>query len=330
MIFYLILILLIIPITFVIAMLANAVRQEFRKDRVVALLYHRHIPSDDKADCERIGACYADRFEEQMRYLAENGYQTISLDDFVVWCRGEKRIPDKSIIITMDDGYLSNYRYAYPALRKYNLTATIFVTPDNGSGHFKRLRRIDQALTEEKMKEMSDNGVSIQSHGMTHRWLSELSPEEIEWELKESKAALERITGKPIDYLAIPGGAYNKKVERIARRVGYKAIFPNRKGTNNPKSDLYSLRRIVVERDFTLVDFQKLFNPFTALQIRIIGFFKNLPLVLLGAKRTNQLRNRLIKSPTGILFSYRILNKILMGGIGVAVILVMILTILYW
>ncbi len=291
---------------FIILALAGLLRsfaQEFRRDRVLFLAYHRLLSKDDIArgipDNERIFVCYAERFEEQMKYLSDNGYNAISLYNFVACVEGRKNLPDKPIIITFDDGFQSNYKYAYPVLKKYNLKATIFVTPDSESENFKVLKGIDCRLTDGQMKEMSNNGISIESHGVTHRLLTDLSEKEIEWELKESKSALEAITGKPVNFLAIPGGAYDKKVREIANRTGYKTVFGIKKGSNNLGSDLYDLRRIVVERDFSLADFDKILRPSSACRIRVIGWLKYSPRLLLGPERTIRFRNILYQSRVG-------------------------------
>lgn len=291
--------------------------QEFRKDRVTALTYHRLLSEGDIArgvpDDERVFVTYADRFEEQMKYLFDNGYNAISIDDFVSCLEGRKNLLEKPIIIAFDDGFESSYRYAYPVLRKYNLKATVFVTPDPESENFKMLKGVDSALTGDQMEEMSDNGISIQSHGMTHRLLTELSEEEIEWELEESKRTIEKITGKAVLYLAIPGGAYDKRVRRIADQTGYRAVFGGKKGTDNLRSDRFSLRRIVVERDFSMGDFAKVLTPWGACQMRIIGWFKRLPRKFLGYKGTEALRNWLYQSKAGPVFMFRNIRFFILG-----------------
>lgn len=304
---------------FIIISLAYSFSQEFRKDRVPALCYHRLLSRDDLAkgvpNNERIYVSYADRFEEQMKYLMDNGYNAISMDDFVACVEGRKNLPEKPIMITFDDGFESVYKYAYPVLKKYNLTATIFATPDPESENFKVLKGIDCRLTDEQMKEMSHNGVCIESHGMTHRFLTNLPEGKLEWELKESKSTLERITGKSVNFLAIPGGAYNRRVRKIAKEIGYKAIFGQQKGSNNPKSDLFSLRRIVVERDFTLDHFAKAITPLGAFQMRIIGWLKRVPQKFLGYRRGDIFRNWLYQSKMGPIFIFRNFRFILLTAI---------------
>jgi peptidoglycan/xylan/chitin deacetylase (PgdA/CDA1 family) len=303
--------------------------QEYRHDRVPVLLYHR-ILSKEKAergeiiDSEPVYVSYDTVFAEQMAYLCREGYTTISPDDFIAFQTGEKPLPPKPIMLTCDDGFMSNYRYAFPILKKHGMQATIFVTPDTESENFKTYAYADSPLTHEQLREMSDYGISIESHAMTHRYLTELEPEVVRWELEESKRVLEGILQKPVQFLAIPSGAYNKTVKRLAKEAGYKAIFCTLKGSNNARSNRYALRRLVVARDFTIDDFQRILQPTTACQLRLTSFFQNLSLSILGPHRQDALRNTLYRTR---LASFIIFGqfKYFVGSLAVMVVVLLIL-----
>ena len=86
------------------------------KNAVPVLNYHQINDRDENAL-----TVHTDQFEAQMKYLADNGYHTITPEDMVdAWENGTE-LPDKPVIITFDDGYADNYRNAYPILKKYNL-----------------------------------------------------------------------------------------------------------------------------------------------------------------------------------------------------------------
>ncbi len=303
-------------------------RQEFRKDRVPILLYHRLRPKNVGVDdFERIFVVYVSRFEEQMNYLATHGYNVISLAQYVAYVEGKDKLPEKPIIITFDDGYLSNYQYAYPILQKYGFPATIFITVDENSKVFKDREKFDSPLTKEQIKEISENNISIQSHAITHNHLSDLPDKETEYELAQSKVILEKLTGKPVDFLAIPGAFYSKKVKQIAKEVGYKAAFSGHKGTNSSASDLYSLRRIVIERDSNLKDFEKSLKPLTACQWRIVGWLKSLPTLFLGTHAGSKLRKKLYHTKLGYFLTFRVFRFVLLLG---AVILIIFMVFIWW
>ena len=300
-----------------------AIMQEYRADRVPALLYHRFLSKEkvekgEIIDHDRTYTCYDTAFAEQMAYLHGAGYTSISLDDFVAFLDGKQSLPPKPILITCDDGFMSNYLHAFPILKKYQMKATIFVTPDPASENFKKYASLDVPLTHEQLREMTNSGVSIESHGMTHRYLTELEPEVVRWELQESKRVLATITQKPVHFLAIPSGAYNKTVKNLAKEADYKAVFCMLKGSNNARSDRFALRRVVIARDFTLEDFQKVLEPATACHLRLTSFVQNLLLRLLGPQGLDALRDRLYRTR---LASLLISGQLKSFGGGLAVVM---------
>ncbi len=291
---------------FILSYVVYSVLQEFRADRVPALLYHRLIPGQGMNVSQATGydrsyVTFDTAFAEQMAHLHREGYTTISLDDFLAYREGLTSLPLKPIIITFDDGFASNYFYAFPILKKYGMTATIFVTPDRDCENFVKNAPADSPLSDEQMREMSANQISIQSHGMTHRYLTDLEPEVMQWELTESRRVLERLLGKPVLYLAIPSGAYNKRVRKCAVEAGYRAVFCMLKGSNNRKSDLYALRRFVVGQDFNIEDFRRALRPATACYIRLASSVQNALLFLLGPGGLDALRNVVYRSNFGSL-----------------------------
>ncbi len=135
--------------------------------------------------------------EEQLRYLTENGYTPIWFEDLA----NVNRI-EKPIILTFDDGYGDNYTELLPLLKKYNVKATVFmITGSIGKTHY---------LTAEQLGEMSQSGlISVQSHTVTHEFLSTRSAAQLEEELVQSKLTLTRITGKEPFVLCYPTGKYS-------------------------------------------------------------------------------------------------------------------------
>src|SRR5262245_2829368 len=278
---------------------------ERRRDRVPVLLYHRFISSQqnphqgEAGNLDRAYATFDTDFAAQMDYLNRSGYSTISLDEFIAYQKDGSPLPHKPIIITFDDGFASNYFHAFPILKKHGMTAIIFATPDTESENFKKYAASDAPLTVSQMREMSESGISIQSHAMTHRYLTELGPETIRWELAESKRVLEEKVGKKVSYLAIPSGAYNRTVKNLAKETGYTAVFCMLKGTNNKSSNRFALRRLVVGKDFTVEDFRRMLRPATASYLRVESFLQNALFVLLGPARLDALRDFLYRSSLG-------------------------------
>lgn len=101
-----------------------------KDQRLTVLLYH-HILEEKDNTSGNASIIDAELFEEHIKYLSEHGYTCITLKQLENHLYHHAELPDKSIMITFDDGYLSNYEYAYPILKKYNFKAVLFPTTIN-------------------------------------------------------------------------------------------------------------------------------------------------------------------------------------------------------
>jgi peptidoglycan/xylan/chitin deacetylase (PgdA/CDA1 family) len=291
---------------------------EYRRDRVPILLYHRFIRKADAdagrvPDNEMMWVCYDTRFAEQMAYLHEHGYTTLHFDDYLRIRLGQAPLPPKPIIITMDDGYLSNYEIAYPVLKKYGQKATIFVAPEPDEHTRRLVAGVDGFLSPEQMREIDANGVAIESHTLTHCVLADLNDETARYELTESRRRLAEILGRAVAHIAIPRAGYSRRIARLVREAGYRTACCNNKGSATARSDLLALPRFVIERDMTLEEFARALTPRSAVMLRIVGNIKRMPVSIFGVQRTQMLRRWLYFGPLRGLFVTRRLKRIVVG-----------------
>lgn len=197
-----------------------------RNAQVTVLGYHRFVKTVRHPDTE----ITAEDFEKQMQALKDQGITVISLSDFLAWKAGKKEIPAQSALITFDDGWRSQYEIAWPILKKFNYPLTSFVYIDYIKGG---KRTGGESMSWEELAEMRDGGVDIQSHTVSHSDLRgkkgiRNTPEYDKWlwdELAGSKAAIEEHLGVKVTALALPYGFYNAKVQEVAKKAGYEAIF---------------------------------------------------------------------------------------------------------
>lgn len=181
-------------------------------------MYHEVSDLNEKANKQIIAPLYnisVQQFEYQMALLHESGYKTVLMNDLLNTKTKENN--DTCVILTFDDGLIGNYRYAVPILRKYDIKGIFFVVPT--------FIGKEKYMNWQQLNELSDMGMSVQSHTLTHRPLQTLSSEEIFKELDESKKMLEDKLKKNVLMFSLPHGSFDNRVIEIAKRCGYNAIF---------------------------------------------------------------------------------------------------------
>jgi peptidoglycan/xylan/chitin deacetylase (PgdA/CDA1 family) len=162
-------------------------------------------------------------FEEQMNFLTQKGYQPINPKQLYDGLNGNS-LPDKSILITFDDGYVDNFNDAFPILKTHNFKFTIFLpTGLMNSG--------PDYLTWAQLKEMGSSGLlTAGAHTWSHKALVNLSPEKLKTEVSLSKKQIEDFYGGPVEAFAYPYGSDNKAVEEELRNESFLMAFLTTRG----------------------------------------------------------------------------------------------------
>ena len=205
------------------------------------LMYHYVRINPDPADKIGIGLSVPPaEFERQMRYLVDNGYQVVGLEDIVASLRNGSALPPRAVALTFDDGYMDFRQAAYPVLKRYGLKATSFVITDfvGRNGY----------LTWDAIKEMAAGGlVTFGSHTLSHPDLSTLPPALAERQIRESKRVLEDRLGSRVTLFSYPAGRYNDTVVRLVEEAGYLAAVTTRYGNLHNANEIYLLKRIRID-----------------------------------------------------------------------------------
>lgn len=214
-------------------------------NRGVPVLYYHSIEDSEANEV----ILSKENLKKQLTYIKDSGYTTLTMSELNDYIINNKEIPEKSIVITFDDGYMDNYVNAFPILKELNMKATIFIiTSGTDDGYY---------MSKDQLKELSDYGIDIESHTKNHSHLDTLSYEEQLKELKESKSTLESITGKEVISVAYPFGDYNEDSIKAAKEAGYSLAFTTNKGYAKRDTNPLSLNRIYVSSTNTFEDFKE-------------------------------------------------------------------------
>lgn len=169
-----------------------------------------------------------ERFRKQMQVIKDLGIPVIPMADFEAWKRGEKNIPAKAVVLTLDDGWKSVYTEAYPILKEFGFPFTLFLYKNYVDGGGK-------ALTTPMIREMMQNGASIGSHSTSHPYPATIRKFRkdgdaafarfLNTELGESKRFLEEHFSITAHTFAYPGGYYTDEMITLADQIGYQFLF---------------------------------------------------------------------------------------------------------
>lgn len=207
-------------------------------------------------------------FEQQMQYLKTNGYRVISPRDMIDYLNYKQPLPSKAVMITVDDGYRSFYSVAYPILKRYGFTATMFI-------YTNFVGVSSKAITWDQLRELKDNGFTIGSHTIAHSDLSKQDDGEsdeayvrrLRYEIFESKRIIDSKLKQDTFFFAYPFGRANQASALLAREAGYKLAVTVDRGGNPFFADPYLLRRDqVLKRD--MATFKSRLRTFYPINLR--------------------------------------------------------------
>ncbi len=217
---------------------------------IPVLMYHALEDADHPAGAkdpgEQLYVLQVSQFREQMEYLHREGYQTFLLDELQALAEW----PEKAVVLTFDDGHESNFVLALPILQGYGFKAEFFITTGwIGTPYF---------MDEERIRGLHQAGMGIGSHGVTHRFLSDLAESEIKVEFSESKEALEACIGGPVVSMSYPGGRMNQNTQKSAQASGFHYTCSSVPQRHQQSSGQTIINRFVVTAGLTLDAFTSL------------------------------------------------------------------------
>lgn len=212
-------------------------------DSAVILMYHRFGESAFPSTNIRLA-----QFEAHIAELASGPYTVMSVPDIVAAIREGRELPDRTVGITIDDGYRSIYTEAWPRLRRAGFPFTVFVSSDPAD------RGFSDFMNWEQVREMQEAGVTIGGHTSTHLHMAANSIERNQSDVSLSNARYVSELGAVPELFAYPFGEASTRVQRIVQDAGYASAFGQHSGPLDASADPYYMPRFALNEAFGDMD----------------------------------------------------------------------------
>lgn len=202
---------------------------------VPVLLYHHVQPNEQILEKKQQNISVdAEMFDKQMAYLVSRGYHPLTLSEFFSGL--STSLPTRPMVLTFDDGYEDFYTYVYPVLKKYNITATVFL-PTGLVGN-------PGYLNWGQIEEMKGSGLVIfANHTWSHKSLLGIPEDVVRGEIATAKTQLEEHGLGPVEFFAYPYGSENQTIEKVLKELGIKGAFTTLPGWQQCAGLPYQFRR---------------------------------------------------------------------------------------
>jgi peptidoglycan/xylan/chitin deacetylase (PgdA/CDA1 family) len=238
--------------------------------RIPVLMYHEIA---DACETRSRLAVPPSAFADQLALLHDRGWRTITAGKLSTILLDGAGLPERTVVLSFDDGYENFYSRAMPLLAKYSFTATVFMT----SRWVKEARPpgpgIPRMLSWTQLSDVADAGIEIGSHGITHPELDQLTDEHLYDELFLSKERLEDRLGMEVSGLAYPFGYSNSAVCLAAQKAGYTYGCAVGNRITMPEEDIFAIPRLTMKRITSFDKFSRLVsgdNTMTRRQDRLL------------------------------------------------------------
>jgi len=217
-------------------------------EKLPILAYRRISPDGLEAITPQV-------FEQHLQNLKQHGYYSASWKDWQRAKQARTPLPGKAVLMTFDGGYLDFFRYAWPLLKRFDFTATVFLVAES----IGKTNSWEKAEFEEvqlmgwpEIWQLQDAGIVFGSMSATHQPLTPLSPTEIVREAAKSRAILERGLEKSVKCFAYPYGDFDPIVAHLIGASGYTFGVSYTSSFSSFDDALLSLPRLQVTAENTL------------------------------------------------------------------------------
>ena len=219
---------------------------------VPVFMYHSIVPRAFNTDPENTCIMDLEAFEKGIKFLSQQGYYTATLRELEDYIHRRKSLPPNTVVLTFDDGYQNNVKYAYPILKKYGFKANMFVIGKRSKAH--TVKFDPKQLSYISKQEMKETGDVFEFHSHTYNlhYKKQVNGKKITAGLdptvshEEDIIKMKQKTGIDTPYFCYPYGDYNDEMIRVLQKHGYRMAFTVHSGSVRPGDDLMRLARLDV------------------------------------------------------------------------------------
>lgn len=226
-----------------------ALTKSLGAERVPVLMYHRVEPVVHASELRYAVTCA--QFAAHLDWLAGHGWQPCSLSSFMDWYLDGSSLPERSVLITFDDGFAGLHSHVLPLLKQRHWPAAVFLVSaliGGCEGWLAREGRGEASahalLSAAQIAEMQAVGFEFHSHSRHHARLPDLDEERLLDEVSGSRAELQKLLGQPVDAIAYPYGRVDERVRLAVEKAGYRLGFSVDPGFNRPRGPALAVRRL--------------------------------------------------------------------------------------
>ena len=223
----------------------------------ISILMYHQVGVFHRIREHRSTYCHVRRFRAQMAFLSALRYRVLGFEEALELLYSGERIPPRSVVLTFDDGYENFREYALPVLRRRGFPAVVYAVAGllgRPSVWFEREGRPAPPLMGAgALREIAREGITVGSHGLTHRRLRGLPRRELELEVKRSKELLEGVLGREVKDFCYPYGSYDLQALAAVERAGYRSAVTCVRGSARPEDPPLELPRKAVSYGDTLI-----------------------------------------------------------------------------
>lgn len=210
---------------------------------IPVLMYHKI--GDDK---DNDAVIREDLFREQMKFLKDNGYNPLTMDQLYDYVVNGAAVPEKPVVLTFDDGYADTYSIVYPIMKEYGFAATVFINPGD----------VGTRLTWDQVREMHKNGITISNHGFQHIEMGQLSEaKQIENITKAQEALAKEVGIKDNPWFCYPYGDKNEFTDAATKKAGIKMSMAMKSGWAHTGDNPYNILRVWVGNAVDIKHFEE-------------------------------------------------------------------------